>query len=920
MILRANLFWESAGYDNVYSKLNLLWPKLCEDVRGSKDISDIHMALFDLGNFVFVGRSDENICSLASDSHLAEVFIYLWLYSRHWVFALQLFLQFEGVAPCHPIPNFFVVIDSSKFAKDAVRRLVTELRYPNADNIEIGCRGTTIQFCSVIIPSIPAHFMVEVQEKIGKIMRSIVVACQATSCTGKQQDFEETETKVMLMFASSALCPIVSLRNDTAIKAKKLISVPEVMITIGKGLITSFMRQKRVFIDSIGMMLPRFTEAISYLMTNRIEYERCLRFKKHTEAIWRTTYDKLRTLTPPRKRLDGVTLYTGNPVISRRAALKLWVSFKDRLKALFGTFEENPDLAVYRQEVSLKRYCNWNRCLCNLASPVHSMHVCKGCWSVYTALQIVKCTIGKKETIKLHLPLRNSTPTPSAGIEWSTDMGSRDGHITLPRDVEKNGSTFVEDVDTNTFDAIYQRHGRIDLNPMPSDSPLDPLNWPSWRKNILLCIVAIHAMQGPFAAALVIPAFMDFAQEFNISLNQASYLVSVQILFLGVFPILWAPLSDRIGRRPVYLISCLVSAGCALAGAFCHSYGTLMTTRIFQAIFISPPQSIGACTVSDTFFSYQKGRKMGVWVLLVTCGPVLAPLIVGYLVQIKGWRTEFYLLASIHLALFFAHLFFGPETLYPNRAPPGEGKEMGIDKHERWYSQYIHFHIYTKTPFRLVELWRPFAMAFRPVVLLSAVAYAITFSYTNVLMTIFVPQIFGEVFHLTPGQIGLQFAALLIGAVLGEQLAGYGSDLLVNIRTRKAGGERLPEYRLPFAYPGFILAIVGLIVWGVQLQNAVPGEWNVTPDVGSAIALFGLQLVTTVCVTYAIECYPADASSVSAFIAFTRQTYGFIAPFYLPIPFENWGDAKAAGLFSALIGLGAFMVVLCHIWGPKWRS
>ncbi len=110
-------------------------------------------------------------------------------------------------------------------------------------------------------------------------------------------------------------------------------------------------------------------------------------------------------------------------------------------------------------------------------------------------------------------------------------------------------------------------------------------------------------------------------------------------------PLVWAPISERIGRRPVYLISALVSAGCALAGAYCHSYGTLMVSRVFQAIFISPPLSIGASTVSEMFFSYQKGRKMGVWgklmlkhsimqtisqgllVLLVTCGPVTGRLV-----------------------------------------------------------------------------------------------------------------------------------------------------------------------------------------------------------------------------------------------------------------------------------------------------
>lgn len=76
---------------------------------------------------------------------------------------------------------------------------------------------------------------------------------------------------------------------------------------------------------------------------------------------------------------------------------------------------------------------------------------------------------------------------------------------------------------------------------------------------------------------------------------------------------MWSPISDRVGRRPVYLVSALVSAALALACGYCNSYGSLMTVRIFQSISIAPALALGGCTVSEMFFSYQKGRKMGIW-------------------------------------------------------------------------------------------------------------------------------------------------------------------------------------------------------------------------------------------------------------------------------------------------------------------
>lgn len=117
---------------------------------------------------------------------------------------------------------------------------------------------------------------------------------------------------------------------------------------------------------------------------------------------------------------------------------------------------------------------------------------------------------------------------------------------------------------------------------------------------------------------------------------------------IGTIPLLWAPVSKRIGqfpvssfshclpsspgRRPVYLVSMLLSSALQLASAYCTTYGTLMTCRVLVSVFICPPQSIGASTVSEVFFVHQKGQKMGIWALLVSVGPTIAPLIMGPLV------------------------------------------------------------------------------------------------------------------------------------------------------------------------------------------------------------------------------------------------------------------------------------------------
>ena len=68
-------------------------------------------------------------------------------------------------------------------------------------------------------------------------------------------------------------------------------------------------------------------------------------------------------------------------------------------------------------------------------------------------------------------------------------------------------------------------------------------------------------------------------------------------------------------------------------------------------------------------------------------------------------------------------------------------------------------------------------------------------------------------------------------------------------QTKKLGRRPEPEYRLWLSYLGFLTTMVGLIVFGVQLQNATPMQWNVTPILGAGISAFGNQVVTTVLVT-----------------------------------------------------------------------
>ncbi|KAK4702034.1 hypothetical protein P7C70_g4191, partial [Phenoliferia sp. Uapishka_3] len=298
-------------------------------------------------------------------------------------------------------------------------------------------------------------------------------------------------------------------------------------------------------------------------------------------------------------------------------------------------------------------------------------------------------------------------------------------------------------------------------------------------------------------------------------------------------------------------------------------------------------------------------------------------------------------------AQFFCYLVLGPETLFdrPDRLTPVNStpREMQATP---WYSPYITFKRWSTAPWsRLpLDIVTPLAMATRLPVLLPTLAFSVAFTYANVLMTVEIPALVGTKYGLNSEQVGLQFIGAILGALLGEPIAGYGSDRYMEWRTRRANGGREPEWRLPLAIPGYVLAAVGIIVFGVQLQNTPSGVWSVTvsrrtfppvnrrsshsisseskqPIVGVAIALFGVQIITTVVYTYVVESQPpALVHNAPLLVVVFRQTFSFTGGFYFNIMFAKLGSSAASGLLAALAcGVGLICTFLCLLYGKRWR-
>ncbi|CAI6334758.1 unnamed protein product [Periconia digitata] len=462
---------------------------------------------------------------------------------------------------------------------------------------------------------------------------------------------------------------------------------------------------------------------------------------------------------------------------------------------------------------------------------------------------------------------------------------------------------------------LFRKHGTLDLHPVPSMSDADPYNWPRWKKNTNLLLVAFHALIATFTPATIVPAFGDIAEDLNVTIQKASYLTALQIAILGCGPLLWRPLSSRYGRRPMFIASLVGSFCFNIGSAKAQSYDALAACSAFTTFFICPAGAIGSAVVVETFFKNERAKCMGIWTLMFTLGVPTAPLIFGFVAYRVGYRWIYWILAMINAFQLILYIFLGPETRF-NRHNTTPQTQLSTFK-----ESYFRFRRIDRTPLTILEFISPLRLVKYPCVLIPAVAYAMTYLCASTIIIIELPALFKAKFGFNPEQLGLQYIGIIIGSLIGEQLGGRLSDYwMKRARSKSANNTVLPEHRLWLAYPGYLFCMAGTVIFFVRTEQAPQGQWNVTPIVGAGVASVGKQMLTTVLITYAVDCYHEEAASIGVFVTFVRQMWNFIGPFWFPQMFRAVGLIGSAGVAVGLMVASAFLptVVLQCVKG-RWR-
>lgn len=331
----------------------------------------------------------------------------------------------------------------------------------------------------------------------------------------------------------------------------------------------------------------------------------------------------------------------------------------------------------------------------------------------------------------------------------------------------------------------------------------------SAKKHTIVATLALCGFLAPVSSTAVLSAIPEVATTFNtsgalINLSNALYLI-----FMGLSPCFWGPMSQVYGRRWICVASAALftamSVGTALAPNLAAFYIFRMLTAFQGTSFLI----VGTSCIGDIYTPTQRGTALSWFLVGTLVGPCLAPLLGGAIVTYVSWRYIFWMQTGMGVLATILVLFLLPETI------PSKGIDDLQDMPKKQKTRHI---LHLVSPIRVTKL-----LVTYPNLLVAGIASSsLVWNMYSLLTPI--RYVLNPRFHLTtPMQSGLFFVAPGCGYLLGTFFGGRASDWVVKRYIAKRN-HRVSEDRLRTVIPFMGVVIPAcMLVYGWSVEKAVGG-------------------------------------------------------------------------------------------------
>ena len=364
-----------------------------------------------------------------------------------------------------------------------------------------------------------------------------------------------------------------------------------------------------------------------------------------------------------------------------------------------------------------------------------------------------------------------------------------------------------------------------------------------------------------------LPAMPAMAEAFGTDQTSIQLTLSLFMLGVAIGQLVYGPLSDRFGRKPIILASLLINivatAGCAAA----LSVEMLMAFRFMHGVAASGAFIVARATIRDRYDRSDAVRVIAVMLFFHTIAPLVAPLVGAELITAFGWNAIFIFITiyTTTVTLLF-WLVFRETLVEPDR-----------------------------NALRILPMLRNFAtisrsLPFWAYTACASASYGMLFSFLAASAHVIITS-FGE----TTRTYGFGLGATMLGAMLGmlgsaQLVHRYGPDRLLCFGVSGASATGLALVSLAWAGMHHWLAIIGpmffcLIAFSFILPQATAG---------------------------ALQPFPRMAGAASSLVGFVQQLIGAITGMVVAA-FSDDGTQTALAhgvLFWALLALATYVFVI----------
>jgi MFS transporter, DHA1 family, multidrug resistance protein len=184
----------------------------------------------------------------------------------------------------------------------------------------------------------------------------------------------------------------------------------------------------------------------------------------------------------------------------------------------------------------------------------------------------------------------------------------------------------------------------------------------------LTVVLGLLTAVGPLSVDMYLPSLPEIGRKLTASPAQVQLTISFYLVGFAVGQIVYGPLSDRHGRKPILLAALGLFSAAGLACAFAWSIELLIVARLFQALGGAGAVVLARAIVRDLYSEARAGREFSLMGAIMGLAPIIAPLIGSVLQVAFGWRAIFVALFAIGSAAAAVVWFLLPETL-KRRAP-----------------------------------------------------------------------------------------------------------------------------------------------------------------------------------------------------------------------------------------------------------